>query len=219
MNHLVIDLEMCNVPKTYMRDYRYSNEIIQIGAVLLDENYERIATFNQYVCPEYGVLDSFIEKLTGIHNSDIKDAPGIKEVLERLIDWIGDREYKVYAWSKSDIIQLKHEVKAKNIKNDRIRYLLDERRWIDYQSVFSRRYRLGRAYSLEEALLCAKIVPEGQFHCGLDDALNTANLIKMLETNPDYEIIRYDISSDEERLSSTIGDMFGDILKNINNVN
>ena len=46
MNYLVIDLEMCNVPRDYRsRSYKYANETIQIGAVLLDE--ERLA--NMYI--------------------------------------------------------------------------------------------------------------------------------------------------------------------------
>ena len=38
MDYLVIDLEMCNVPRDYRsRSYKYANETIQIGAVLLDD--------------------------------------------------------------------------------------------------------------------------------------------------------------------------------------
>ena len=38
MNYLVIDLEMCKVPKNYReKNYKYASEIIQVGAVLLDE--------------------------------------------------------------------------------------------------------------------------------------------------------------------------------------
>ena len=34
----MIDLEMCNVPRDYRsRSYKYANETIQIGAVLLDD--------------------------------------------------------------------------------------------------------------------------------------------------------------------------------------
>ena len=32
MNYLVIDLEMCRVPKLYRSKYKYANETIQIGA-------------------------------------------------------------------------------------------------------------------------------------------------------------------------------------------
>ena len=38
MKCLVIDLEMCRVPRDFRcKNYRYANEIIQIGAVLLDD--------------------------------------------------------------------------------------------------------------------------------------------------------------------------------------
>ena len=56
MYNLIIDLEMCNVPRDYRkRSYKYANETIQIGAVLLDEDFKRIGTLCQYVHPEYGV--------------------------------------------------------------------------------------------------------------------------------------------------------------------
>ena len=43
MNYLVIDLEMCKVPKHYRNNkYKCANEIIQVVAVLLDEEYEII---------------------------------------------------------------------------------------------------------------------------------------------------------------------------------
>lgn len=112
MNYLVIDLEMCNVPRDYRsRSYKYANETIQIGAVLLDEEFKRIGTLSQYVHPEHGVIDPFIQNLTGIRNSQVKKAPRIEEALLHMIDWIGDREYKVYAWSGSDRAQLLHEIK------------------------------------------------------------------------------------------------------------
>ena len=38
MNYLVIDLEMCNIPRDYRsQSYKYANETIQIGVVLLDD--------------------------------------------------------------------------------------------------------------------------------------------------------------------------------------
>ena len=49
MHYLVIDLEMCRVKKLYRKTYKYASEIIQIGAVLLDEGFNRIATMCEYV--------------------------------------------------------------------------------------------------------------------------------------------------------------------------
>ena len=64
MNYLVIDLEMCKVPKDYRnKNYKYASEIIQIGAVLLDERYRRRDEICLYVHPEHGVIDNFIARI------------------------------------------------------------------------------------------------------------------------------------------------------------
>lgn len=202
---------MCRVPKLYRSKYKYANETIQIGAVLLDDEFKRIATLCQYVHPEYGVIDHFIEKMTGIHNRNIKNAPGIKEALEHLIDWIGAWEYQVYAWSESDRNQILHEIKAKNIESKKLETFMEEERWIDYQAVFKKRFQLNRLYSLEEALCNSDIEPEGKFHDGLDDAINTGYLIEKLEKYPDFQLLSYAMPETEEHLSCTIGDLFANL--------
>lgn len=215
MNYLVIDLEMCRVSKLYCRSYKYASEIIQIGAVLLDEQFSRIATLCQYVHPEYGVLDNFIEHMTGIRNYDIKKAPGLKEALEHLTEWIGEREYKIFAWSDSDQRQLLRELKAKHIESACINTFMEMDRWVDYQDVFRQRFKLDRQFSLEEALERAEVEPEGNFHDGLDDAVNTGKLIQKLELDPDYQLFDYASLDSNEHLSCTIGDFLEKMQINI----
>ena len=69
--YVIIDLEMCKVPRS-KRDKKFScrNEIIEIGAALIDENLTITDTFQTFVSPEFGVLDNFIKNLTGINDSD-----------------------------------------------------------------------------------------------------------------------------------------------------
>ena len=87
MFYLVIDLEMCRVPRDYRnKAYHYAYETIQIGAVLLNEEFKQVGTIREYVHPEHGVIDPFIEKLTGIKNSQVKKAPCIGEALVHMID-------------------------------------------------------------------------------------------------------------------------------------
>ena len=167
MFYLVIDLEMCRVPRDYRnKAYHYAYETIQIGAVLLNEEFKQVGTIREYVHPEHGVIDPFIERLTGIKNSQVKKAARIGEALVHMIDWIGDREYKVYAWSESDRNQLLHEITAKQITDESIDAFMMEDRWVDYQMVFSQRFQLTRRISLEEALGRANIEPKGKFHWG-----------------------------------------------------
>lgn len=210
MFYLVIDLEMCKVPRDYRsKSYRYANETIQIGAVLLDDSFKRIGTLCQYVHPEHGVIDYFIENLTGIKNSQVKKAPKLDEAMIHMIDWLGERDYKIYAWSESDRDQLLHEIKAKNMTDERIHAFMKAENWIDYQDVFTKRFELSRQLSLEEALGRAEIEPEGKFHDGLDDAVNTAYLIEKLELNPEYQLVSYEMpDKPSERLCSTLGELF-----------
>ena len=213
MNYLVIDLEMCKVPRDYRsKRYKYANETIQIGAVLLDEEFKRIGTLSQFVHPEHGVIDYFIENLTGIKNGQVKHAPRLQEALLHMLNWIGDREYKVYAWSGSDRAQILHEIKAKNIVDEKIASFMEESRWVDYQNIFMKRYEMSRKMSLEEALGRADIDPEGRFHDGLNDAVNTGLLIEKLELNPDYQLVSYEMpEKPSEHLSSSLGELFADM--------
>ena len=210
MFYLVIDLEMCRVPRDYRnKAYHYAYETIQIGAVLLNEEFKQVGTIREYVHPEHGVIDPFIEKLTGIKNSQVKKAARIGEALVHMIDWIGDREYKVYAWSESDRNQLLHEITAKQITDDSVDAFMMEDRWVDYQMVFSQRFQLTRRISLEEALGRADIDPKGKFHDGMDDAVNTGLLVEKLEMNPDYQLISYEMpEKPSEHLGSTLGELF-----------
>lgn len=210
MNYLVIDLEMCKVPRDYRsKRYKYANETIQIGAVLLEEEFKRIGTLSQFVHPEHGVIDYFIENLTGIKNVQVKHAPRLQEALLHMLNWIGDREYKVYAWSGSDRAQILHEIKAKNIVDEKIASFMEESRWVDYQDIFMKRYEMSRKMSLEEAMGRADIDPEGRFHDGLNDAVNTGLLIEKLELNPDYQLVSYEMpEKPSEHLSSSLGELF-----------
>ena len=211
MNYLVIDLEMCNVPKHYRnKKYKYANEIIQVGAVLLDEEYEIIGRINQYVHPEYGVIDHFISNLTGIQNSQVKNAPCLEEVLKHMVDWLGNREYKVYAWSDSDYSQLQHEIGCKEIIDTKIEDFMNPERWIDYQAEFGKRFEFSRLVSLEEALMYCDIDVDGRLHDGLDDAANTAKLIKTLETNKEFVLYNCnnDCQTESEPLCFSMSNLF-----------
>ena len=69
--YVVFDLEMCKIPK-HIKTENLHMEIIEIGAVLLDEAYKEVDSFKTYIKPEYGFVDNFIEKLTGITMAEKK---------------------------------------------------------------------------------------------------------------------------------------------------
>lgn len=81
--------------------------------------------------PKYGVLDHFISQMTGITNDQIKYAPMLEEAVIHLLEWISNREYKVFAWSNTDYRQLKHEIQSKGITNPEILEFVNQDRWIE----------------------------------------------------------------------------------------
>ena len=87
---------------------------------------------------------------------------------------------------------------------------LQAEHWVDYQDVFGKRYDLGRAVGLEEALMLCDIEADGRMHDGLDDALNTAKIIAKLEQNPDYELLYRERENEVETepLKTSLGDLF-----------
>ena len=194
--YAVIDLEMCKVMETAKRKkFGKALELIQIGAVLLNEAYEVIDTFVSYVHPEYGDIDRFIEKLTRIHPWDVADAPRAENVLRNFVDWLPDNT-KIVSWSMTDRSQIKAELRGKKINIPEFTTLFEE--WIDCQRAFGEKLHSRRSYKLSEALYYAAIdYKEGQ-HDALVDARNTAMLFSKIQKEPELKLSPYLASMYEE---------------------
>ena len=213
MKYAVVDLEMCKVPKIYKSSYNCNQETIQIGAVMLDEDYNIIDSFNTYVKPQYGQVDPFIQNLTGISQKDLIGAPSFEEALGAFLDWLTADDVRCVSWSGSDPGQLIHEYKEKGLYDDRFDIVIAN--WKDCQKTFGQKMGRKNAYKLEEALIASDISPEGRAHDGLADAYNTALLFAKLEQNPDYELNElYQTARNEEtdHLTFCMGDLLAGLV-------
>ena len=113
MKHIVVDLEMNNVKKNTEAKRISRMETIEIGAVMLDDNLQEIASFRTYVKPEYNdVIEKKISNLTGITDDMVANAPKFNEALKMFTNWClgtGD-DVTIYAWSDTDYNQIKGEM-------------------------------------------------------------------------------------------------------------
>lgn len=198
--YVIVDLEMCKVPKP-IRTHRYHwpSETIQIGAVLVDENLEIVDKFNTYVHPEYGAIDGYIRNLTGISSFDVKGAFKMKEALEQFVDWVPEDTVCV-SWSNSDKKQICHEIEAKHINIPRLNMLLET--WQDCQRTFSEKMDRKKQYRLSEALIAADIMFDENLHDGLVDAKNTAILFIKMKKEPVLVLNEYYRKSQEDELKA-----------------
>ncbi len=187
--YVIVDLEMCNVPAGKQTEsFQLKNELIQIGAVLLDDNLEICDSFMTHVSPEYGSVDAFIEKLTGITREDTKDAPSAEQALSVFVAWMPDDAVPV-SWSNSDELQIRKETESKGLSIPGLSEYLD--RWVDCQKTFGERMNSSRAYKLSEALIIADIYYEDGEHDALVDARNTALLFAKMEREPELKLSPY----------------------------
>lgn len=187
--YAVIDLEMCEVGKEARTPrFPYKKEIIQIGAVLLDESFEITDRFATLVSPQFGAVNSFIQNLTGISRKDTESAPALNEALELFAAWLPENTVFV-AWSENDECQLRRETDAKEIHIPAIEKALDG--CVDCQRLFGERMKSPKVYKLSEALSIADIDYEEGAHDALVDAVNTAFLFSKLNTEDELSLSKY----------------------------
>lgn len=194
--YVIVDLEMCNVPKGIKREaYNWRNELIQIGAVVVDESLNITEEFMTLVSPEFGVIDNFIEKLTGISRKAVQGAPKVKEALELFVNWLPSDAVLV-SWSENDESQIRKEIEAKNIFIEGLDDYLDT--WVDCQKTFGEKMNAQKNYKLSEALIIADIDYDEGEHDALVDAKNTAQLFVKMEREPVLVLNPYYSNQKEE---------------------
>lgn len=186
--YAVTDLEMCGVPVNRRDGYAFNQEIIEIGAVRLDDSYGITDEFKTFVAPQYGFIDSYIHDLTGISNEDTASAPVIADALEMFLEWLG-KDTVMVAWSTNDAYQLRTEAHLKGIESQALEAVLDAS--VDSQMMFSEKMDTEKVYRLSEALAIAGIAYDEGAHEALVDARNTAMLFGKMMSDENFTLSPY----------------------------
>ena len=191
--YIVLDLEMCDVPSGEKREvFNSPKELIQIGAVMLNSEYNVIDHFDMLVKPEYGTVTPNIQKLTGISPKDVQNATDTENALALFEKWIPENSILV-TWSENDARQLDDELYFKDICLNKLYDFLDD--YIDCQEIFSEKMETNRVYQLSEALAIANIDYDENIHNAHADAYNTALLFKKLQTEDKLTLSPYYFTS------------------------
>ena len=200
------------------RDFRevrrkLNEEVIEIGAVRLDENFQQEAEFQCYVKPEYGPIKKHITSLTGITQAMVADKKPYAECFRAFVDWVGEEETKIYSWNMSDIKQLRSECRYKLPDFD-----LDwlNSRWVDLQQEFDDRLGLHNSLALKHALGAMDHKFEGTQHTALADAINTSAILTLMQDDAKFkETMKpvLEILQPKDDLSSSIGDLCPELAK------
>lgn len=103
MKLIVLDLEWNG---TYSRRLKgYINEIIEFGAVKVDETLTVVDTFHAFVRPQVGKkISGKIRSLTRLSNEDLVDGVLFMQAVSRFKKWAGDAV--LMTWGTSDLLSL-----------------------------------------------------------------------------------------------------------------
>jgi inhibitor of KinA sporulation pathway (predicted exonuclease) len=111
MDFIIFDLEATCDENVILPD----SEIIEIGAVRLNHDFEEVGRFNKFVRPEVRpILSNFCKRLTSIKQYNVKTANVFSVVMKEFEDWILESsDYKIYSWGGYDKNQILREVTRK----------------------------------------------------------------------------------------------------------
>ncbi|WP_027626482.1 3'-5' exonuclease [Clostridium lundense] len=180
MNYILLDLEFNQAYNKNLINLKCPFEIIQIGAVKLDENLQTISTFNRLIKPEvYTSIHPFIKKMTGISAQSLISAESFKKVYENFIKFIGMGSI-LSVWGMADIKEL-----FRNAEYHSLDMSLIPREYINVQFYASKYLKnpKGTNVGLRNAVELFNIPDKNQFHNAFYDAYYTAEIFKKIFSN------------------------------------
>lgn len=220
MQYIIMDLEM-NPVSNRNRDARsrLHREIIEIGAVKLDEDHNVVDKFRCYVKPQFNSeITPFITSLTGITSYEVCGACCFADALFAFEKWIGyDKPSKVYSWSFSDLEQLSIECDYKQVKLPE-----NMNNWVDFQAVYAEAMEYPSEcgqMSLHAAAEQFGILMDSKTsHSALYDAEITAELIVPVlsgEYKHQVELLKKSVLKENEHKGFCLGDSCGGVLQQL----
>ena len=102
MNYIIMDLEWNNA---YCKKKKgFMNEIIEIGAVKLDEELNLVDTFSMFIKAQLGKkLHSRVKELTNITNDDISSGTPFSQTMSLFRKWSAGPDNVILTWGDTDI--------------------------------------------------------------------------------------------------------------------
>ncbi len=185
MHYIVMDLEW-NQPTSFNTPvFRQIGdsllfEVIQIGAVKLDEDFSVMGELSIPVKPTHYVnIHPRVRRMTHLGRDELEDAPAFPEAITQFSDWCGE-DYVFLTWGADDVSVLKQNL-------DFFQYEGEPARMYDVQRYYAEAFELGaRQKSLQGAMEHLEIAQDENrdFHNAVNDAYYTALVLQKLP-NPE----------------------------------
>jgi DNA polymerase III epsilon subunit-like protein len=188
MAYIIIDLEFNNLegitkffPNIFeenndLIDLDLKNEIIEIGAIKLDNYMKAIEDLKVYIKPSViPILNPKISEITNIKEEDLAGGVSFEEGMDKLSTLIEEGDI-ICSWAKDDIIEIINNASYHNYDN--IKWL---KNYLDLQEYSTKILGKKKSLSLKNALEEFKVkVDNTKLHDALNDAIYTGEVFKRI---------------------------------------
>lgn len=169
MNYIIFDLEAsCWLG----RPPHGLNEVIEIGAVKVNDYNEVVSIFSKFIKPTVNpILSDFCKRLTSISQEDVDKTRTFPFIIQDFMDWIGiEEDFVLISWGKYDKQQLIQDCELHKLDTE----------WLEYHFNLKPAYRalkdLKDEPGLKKAVKLEGFEFTGIHHRAISDAENTAKI-------------------------------------------
>ena len=213
MNYIVFDLEWnqaCDL-KTKLES-SLTFEIIEIGAVKLNEEKEKIDDFHELIKPQvFQKMNQVTGELIHLSMEQLRNCRTFPEVADDFVKWCGS-DYVFCTWGNLDLLELQRNMDYYNmtpVSEKTIRYY-------DVQKLFSIAFEDRKSRrTLQYAVDFLDIEKDVAFHRAYTDAHYTAKVIQCITNSAVFCNYSFDTYRLPRNKSEEINVSFGDYAKYI----
>lgn len=194
MKYIVLDLEW-NQSNTGMEAEvaKLPFEIIEIGAIKLNDDCVMIAEFSHLIKPRvYHEMHYITSKLIHMQMQELERGKPFQKVVTLFRDWCGTEDFMFCTWGSADLTELQRNLKfygMEQLSDGPIRFL-------DVQKLFSIAYEDRKTRrALEYAVDFLRIPKDIPFHRAFSDAYYTAKVFaRVVKDRPEIlENVSFDV--------------------------
>lgn len=178
MDYIVVDFEWNQAAYSKGNVPGVPFEIIEIGAVKLDEQGKKIGEFQRLIRPAiYKRLHYVTKNLTGLTEKELRKGVKFPYALVDFLMWCG-KDYRFCTWGNLDLLELQRNLKYYHLED----MLPGPITYYNVQKLFRIFYGDGKdASSLEHAVEFLGIEKQDGFHRAVCDAEYTAQVFNKMD--------------------------------------
>ena len=178
MNYIILDLEWNN---TYCKKKKgFINEIIEIGAVMLDENLNKVDTFSLFIKAQLGKkLHTRVKELTNISNDDISTGTPFSQAMAAFRKWSSGEDNVILTWGDTDVRVLIENFRYFN----GINFVPFLRNYVNLQNYAQAFMNISKADQIGLSAAAERLginTEEYSLHRAIDDSLLTADIFRKI---------------------------------------